>query len=65
MDRQEVLPAELDGTGRRPVYCRGPLCRRELTDPQSRARGYGPECDPDTRNGHARRDIDQDPLPGL
>ncbi|MFH8813105.1 DUF6011 domain-containing protein [Streptomyces hygroscopicus] len=51
--------------GRPPVYCRNPQCRRELTDPASRLRGYGPECDPDNRTVPAREHhVDQDPLPG-
>nr|WP_078510685.1 DUF6011 domain-containing protein [Streptomyces himastatinicus] len=49
--------------GRRPVYCR--RCGRELSDPASRLRRYGPECDPDNHPGPtARHDVDQDPLPG-
>lgn len=45
------------------VYCQ--RCGRELTDPESRARRYGSECDPETRGGHQRRDVDQEPIPGL
>jgi hypothetical protein len=62
MRRQEALP-EVESGPRRRVWCRG--CRRELTDSISRARGWGAECDPDTRNSHQRRDVDQEPLPGL
>jgi hypothetical protein len=62
MTRQEALTEQPSGPRRR-VWCRG--CRKELTDPDSRTRGYGPECDPDTRAGHERRDADQDPIPGL
>ncbi|MFI0857913.1 DUF6011 domain-containing protein [Streptomyces sp. NPDC021098] len=51
--------------GRRPVYCRNPQCRRELTDPESRRNGYGKDCDPENHPGPtARHDVDQDPLPG-
>ncbi len=63
-NRQEALPAPVSGDRRR-VSCKGWRCGRELTDPDSRRRGYGPECDPDQRGGHDRRDIDQDPIPGL
>ncbi|MFJ8727739.1 DUF6011 domain-containing protein [Streptomyces sp. NPDC093269] len=61
-DRQEALPEAAPGRRRR-VWCRG--CRRELTDRESRLRGYGAECDPDARTGHDRHDVDQDPIPGL
>lgn len=69
MDRQEAL-SETPQARRARVYCRGiradgRRCRQELTDNISRARGLGRECDPDTRNGHDRRDVDQDPIPGL
>ncbi|MEU9578790.1 DUF6011 domain-containing protein [Streptomyces chilikensis] len=49
----------------RVVLCRNPHCRRELTDPVSRLRGWGPECDREYRMAHQRRDVDQDPLPGM
>jgi hypothetical protein len=62
IQRQETLP-EVESGPRRRVWCRG--CRRELTDSLSRARGWGSECDPDTRNSHQRHDADQDPIPGL
>jgi hypothetical protein len=39
-------------------------CKRELTDPVSRLRQLGPECDPDRRNGYARHEVEQEPLPG-
>lgn len=40
-------------------------CRRELTDPVSRLRRLGPECDPEPRNGQGPdHHVDQDPLPG-
>jgi hypothetical protein len=61
-NRQEALP-EVESGPRRRVWCRG--CRRELTDSLSRARGWGAECDPDTRNSHQRHDADQEPIPGL
>jgi hypothetical protein len=45
----------------RVVRCAG--CRRPLSDPESRAVGYGPEC---AEQEFARRvgGIVQDPLPG-
>ncbi|MFF9632922.1 DUF6011 domain-containing protein [Streptomyces fradiae] len=54
-DRPPGLPAR--------VWCR--KCKRELTDPESRRRRLGPECDPDTRIPHDRHHADQDPIPGL
>jgi hypothetical protein len=45
------------------VWCRE--CKKELTDPVSRSRRLGPECDPEPRTGYDRYDIDQDPIPGL
>ncbi|MFD8777495.1 DUF6011 domain-containing protein [Streptomyces sp. NPDC059916] len=62
IQRQEALTEPPSGLRRR-VYCR--RCKRELTDPDSRARRLGPECDPETRGGHERRDVDQDAIPGL
>ncbi|WP_037805008.1 DUF6011 domain-containing protein [Streptomyces sp. NRRL F-5135] len=62
MDRQEALTATPPGLRRR-VWCQE--CGRELTDPESRRRRLGPECDPDTRTSHTRHDADQDPIPGL
>ncbi|MFE1949948.1 DUF6011 domain-containing protein [Streptomyces sp. NPDC059524] len=62
MDRQEPLAQAPSGLRRR-VYCR--RCRRLLKDPESRARGYGSECDPRARSTHAQHDVDQDPIPGL
>ncbi|MFF7795639.1 DUF6011 domain-containing protein [Streptomyces sp. NPDC007991] len=61
-EQQETLTGPVPGQRRR-VWCRG--CRRELTDPEARLRGWGRECDPDTRNGHDRHDVEQDPIPGL
>jgi len=62
MQRQEAL-AEVESGPRRRVWCRG--CRRELTDSESRLRGYGEECDPQPRHASARFDIEQEPLPGM
>ncbi|MDX3283985.1 DUF6011 domain-containing protein [Streptomyces scabiei] len=62
--RQEPLLDPPPGLRRR-RWCQGPGCGRELTDQVSRMRGYGPECDPEPRNRHERRDVDQDPIPGL
>lgn len=62
MEQQEALTDPVPGLRRR-VWCRG--CRRELTDRDSRLRGWGEECDPDTRIGHGRHEVDQEPLPGL
>lgn len=44
-------------------YCR--RCGRPLSDPNSRSRGFGPDCDP-TRQPVASptRNIDQDQIPG-
>lgn len=57
-----VLPLEVPVEPRRVVRCTG--CRRPLTDPESRAVGYGPEC---AEVEFARRDgaIEQEPLPGV
>ncbi|MFF8910545.1 DUF6011 domain-containing protein [Streptomyces olivaceoviridis] len=60
--QQESLTEQPSGLRRR-VWCRG--CRRELADPESRARGWGEECDPDYRTRLERREVDQDPIPGL
>ncbi|MDX2998141.1 DUF6011 domain-containing protein [Streptomyces scabiei] len=64
MDRhqQEALTETPPGARRR-VWCR--RCHRELTDPESRRRQLGAECDPDARTGQDRHDVDQDPIPGL
>ncbi|MFF1574740.1 DUF6011 domain-containing protein [Leifsonia sp. NPDC058292] len=68
MDRQEALP-DAPVARRVRVFCRGirggRRCGRELFDDLSRARRLGPECDPETRGGHERRDVDQEPIPGL
>jgi len=63
-DQQEAL-APLSSGMRRRVWCKGLGCGRELFDLESRRRGYGEECDPDYRTGHNRRDVDQEPIPGL
>jgi len=60
--QQEALTPEPSGMRRR-VWCRG--CRRELSDLESRRRGWGPECDPDRRTRLPAHDVDQDPIPGL
>lgn len=57
---QDALPDTVGGRTR--IYCRG--CRRELTDPASRTRRYGPECDPLNQPQRHNHDIDQDPIPG-
>lgn len=64
IDRQEPFPDVQPGPRRR-VWCRGLGCGRELTDPISRMRQLGAECDPEPRTGHHRFDVDQDPLPGM
>jgi hypothetical protein len=61
-NRQEALIEE--PSGRRRVWCRGVGCRRELTDPVSRTRGFGEECDPDPRTRSRTFVIDQDTIPG-
>ncbi|TXS68915.1 DUF6011 domain-containing protein [Streptomyces sp. sk2.1] len=49
--------------GYRHRYCR--KCGRPLTNLDSRLTGYGPECDPTRRPGHApEHHVDQEPLPG-
>jgi hypothetical protein len=53
----------IDPGGRARVWCRE--CGRELTDPISRSRQLGAECDPEPRTGYDRHDVDQDPIPGL
>lgn len=62
--QQEALPNVPSGRRAR-VWCRGIGCGRELTDPVSRLRQLGPECDPEPRTGHDRFDVDQEPLPGM
>jgi hypothetical protein len=62
--QEDVLP-EVPSGPRRRVWCRGPGCGRELTDPVSRLRKLGPECDPEPRYASASFDIDQDAIPGL
>ncbi|WP_107065247.1 DUF6011 domain-containing protein [Streptomyces scabiei] len=60
----DPLP-EVPSGPRRRVWCRGVGCGRELTDPVSRMRRLGRECDPEPRHASARFDIDQDAIPGL
>ncbi len=64
MEQQEALTGPVPGL-RRKVWCRGVGCHHELTDPESRRRGYGEVCDPDYRTDTPRRAVDQDPIPGL
>jgi len=59
--RQETLL--IDPGGRARIWYRE--CGRELTDPVSRQRRLGAECDPEPRTGYDRHDVDQDPIPGL
>ncbi len=61
---QQAFP-EVESGPRRRVWCKGAGCHHQLYTPESRLRGYGPVCDPDTRNSHQRHDADQDPIPGL
>jgi hypothetical protein len=61
-EQQEALTGPVPGARRR-VWCR--RCGRELRDPVSRLRQMGRECDPNHPAGHDRRDVDQDPIPGL
>jgi len=61
---QEALTGPASGLRRR-VWCRGPGCGRELTDAESRRRGYGEECDPDYRTTTPAHEVDQETLPGL
>ncbi|MFD7922571.1 DUF6011 domain-containing protein [Streptomyces sp. NPDC059740] len=64
-DPQQPLDG-LPAHGRRRVWCRGPGCHHELTDPESRRRGYGPTCDPERRTPTpATAPVDQDTLPGM
>jgi hypothetical protein len=65
MARRPAQQPTLDDTrvARLPVI-RCDDCKRTLTDPVSRMRRLGPECDPDRRNGHERHEVDQEPLPG-
>lgn len=50
-------------SGYRHRYCR--RCGRELTSPESRLAGYGPDCDPNRRPTTApEHHVDQEPLPG-
>lgn len=66
MDRQRATqPTLVDDpdTGYRHRYCR--RCARELTAPESRLAGYGPDCDPARRPGTApAHEVEQDPIPG-
>jgi hypothetical protein len=61
--RQEPLMEEPPGRRAR-VWCRGVGCGRELTDPISRMRRLGEECDPEPRTATRQFVIDQDAIPG-
>lgn len=56
---QQALDIDAGRPERR--WCR---CGRPLTDPVSRLRGLGPECDPERRSATPQHDIDQDTIPG-
>ncbi|MCA1224250.1 DUF6011 domain-containing protein [Streptomyces sp. 8L] len=62
MDRpaQETLPVAAGIPRRR--RCR--RCHQPLTDPVSRMRGLGKDCDPDRRTADPQHDVDQDTIPG-
>ncbi|MFE9812381.1 DUF6011 domain-containing protein [Streptomyces sp. NPDC005548] len=56
--------ALMEEPARARVWCRE--CHKELSDPVSRSRRLGPECDPEPRTaGGGRHEVDQDPIPGL
>lgn len=59
--RQETLL--IDPGARARIWCRD--CGRELSDPVSRQRRLGAECDPEPRGGYDQHQVDQDPIPGL
>jgi hypothetical protein len=63
MDSRAQKALLIDPGGRARVWCRE--CGRELSDPISRQRQRGAECDPEPRTGYDRHDVDQDPIPGL
>lgn len=63
MDDRRQKSLLIDPGGRARVWCRE--CHKELTDPVSRQRRLGPECDPEPRTGYDRHNVDQDPIPGL
>lgn len=60
---QTAILVDDPATGYRRRYCRA--CHVELTDPVSRLRELGAECDPERRTSR-RRDhhVDQDAIPG-
>ncbi|MFF9787226.1 DUF6011 domain-containing protein [Streptomyces nigrescens] len=64
MTSRPQQPALLDTSvgGQHRITCQG--CRRPLTDPESRARGWGRECDPLLKNQHRNTGVDQDTIPG-
>jgi hypothetical protein len=65
MDSRQQKALLIDPGQRARVWCKAPGCPHELTDPESKRRGYGPVCDPEPRTGYDRHDVDQDPIPGL
>jgi hypothetical protein len=61
--QQPSLPIPEQGRSR--IWCRNPRCHHELTAAESRKRGYGKTCDPNTRNPTpATEHVDQDTIPG-
>ncbi|MFE6126706.1 DUF6011 domain-containing protein [Streptomyces sp. NPDC056437] len=59
------IPLADTSNGPRQPTIRCTDCRRKLSDPVSRLRRLGPECDPERRSGTTpRHQVDQDPLPG-
>ncbi|WP_157865027.1 DUF6011 domain-containing protein [Streptomyces prasinopilosus] len=65
MDDRRQKALLIDPGQRARVWCKAPGCPHELTDPESKRRGYGPTCDPEPRHTSPRFDIDQDAIPGL
>lgn len=63
MDSRRQKTLLIDPGARARVWCKE--CGRELSDPVSRQRQLGAECDPEPRTGYDRHDVDQDPIPGL
>lgn len=58
---QQALPVTTGLPRRR--YCK--RCHQPLTDPVSRMRGLGKDCDPDRRSAGPDHQVDQDTIPGL
>lgn len=63
MDYRQQKSLLIDPGARARVWCKE--CGRELSDPISRSRQRGAECDPEPRNGYDQHDVGQDPIPGL